>query len=81
MTQEDMRYIKMSLFFLGALLSMALIGCSGIIGIIGVYGVVVSLWEYCPEVLIGLGLLGICVVYIPIGWSIFCKCADKLKNS
>lgn len=71
----------MSLFFLGALLGMALIGCSGIIGIIGVYGVVVSLWEYCPEVLIGLGLFGIGVVYIPMGWRIFCKCADKLKNS
>ena len=76
-----MRYIKMSLFFLGVLLGMALMGFAGIIGAIGVYGAVVSLWEYCPEVLIGLGLFGIGVVYIPIGWSIFCKCADKLKDS
>lgn len=76
-----MRYIKMSLFFLGVLLGMALMGFAGIIGIIGVYGAVVSLWEYCPEILIGLGLFGIGVVYVPIGWSIFCKCADKLKDS
>lgn len=71
----------MSLFFLGVLLGMAIIGFAGIIGGIGVYGAIVSLWEYCPEVLIGLGLFGIGVVYVPIGWSIFCKCADKLKDS
>jgi hypothetical protein len=76
-----MRYIKMGLFFLGVLLGMALIGFAGILCIIGVYGVVCTLWEYCPEVLIGLGFLGRGVVYIPIGWSIFCKCADKLKDS
>lgn len=76
-----MRYIKMSLFFLGVLFGMALMGFAGIIGVIGVYGAVVSLWEYCPEILIGLGLFGIGVVYIPLGWSIFCKCADKLKDS
>jgi hypothetical protein len=76
-----MRYIKMSLFFIGVLLGMALMGFAGILGIIGVYGVVCSLWEYCPEVLIGLGFFGMGVVYIPIGWSIFCKCADKLKDS
>ena len=69
----------MSLFFIGVLLGMALMGFAGILCIIGVYGMVCSLWEYCPEVLIGLGFLGIGVVYIPIGWRIFCKCADKLK--
>lgn len=76
-----MRYIKMCLFFLGVMLGMSLMGFAGIMGIIGAYGVVCSLWEYCPEVLIGLVFLGIGVVYIPIGWGIFCKCADKLKDS
>lgn len=76
-----MRYIKMSLFFIGVLLGMALMGFSGIISIIGVYGIFDYLLEHCPEFLIGLGLFGIGVVYIPIGWRIFCKCADKLKDS
>lgn len=76
-----MRYIKMGLFFLGALLGMALIGFFGLVGIIGVYGVFVTLWEYCPEILIGSGLFAMGIIYVPIGWSIFCKCADKLKDS
>ena len=76
-----MRYIKMSLFFIGVLFGMALIGFFGLIGFIGVYGIFTYLLEHCPEILIGLGLFGIGVVYVPIGWSIFCKCADKLKDS
>ena len=76
-----MKYIKMGLFFLGVMLGMALMGFSGLIGFIGIYGIFTYLIEHCPEVLIGLGLFGIGVVYIPIGWSIFCKCADKLKDS
>ena len=71
----------MSLFFIGVLLSMALMGLFGLIGFIGVYGVFVTLWEYCPNILIGLGLFGIGIVYVPLGWSMFCKCADKLKDS
>jgi hypothetical protein len=76
-----MKYIKMGLYFLGVLLGIALIGFFGLIGFIGVYGVFVSLWEYCPEILIGLGMFVMGIMYVPIGWSIFCKCADKLKDS
>ena len=76
-----MRYIKMCLFFLGALLGVALIGFFGLIGFIGVYGIFTYLLEHCPEILVGLGLFGAGVVYVPLGWSIFCKCADKLKDS
>jgi hypothetical protein len=76
-----MKYIKTCLFFLGVLLGMALMGFFGLIGFIGVYGVVVSLWEYCPEILVGLGMFVVSIMYVPIGWSIFCKCADKLKDS
>ena len=76
-----MRYIKMCLFFLGALLGMALIGFFGSIGVIGVYGFFVTLWEYCPNILIGLGLFVMGVLFVTIGWDIFCKCADKLKDS
>lgn len=76
-----MRYIKMSLFFLGVLFGMALMGFAGIIGIIGVYGVFGYLLEHCPQILVGLGLFGIGVVYIPLGWKIFYKCIDKLTDS
>lgn len=76
-----MRYIKMSLFFLGVLFGMALTGFAGLMGIIGVYGIFTYLLEHCPVILVGLGLFGIGVVYIPLGWRIFCKCADKLKDS
>lgn len=75
-----MRYIKMSLFFLGVLLGMALMGFAGIMGIIGIYGVFGYLLEHCPVLLVGLGLIGIGVVYIPLGWKVFCKCADKLTD-
>ena len=71
----------MCLFFLGALLGMALIGFFGLIGIIGAYGVFVTLWEYCPNILIGSGLFLMGVLFVTIGWGIFCKFADKLKNS
>lgn len=76
-----MKYIKMGLFFLGVLIGMVLMGFFGLIGFIGIYGVFVSLWEYCPEILIGLGLFVMGIMYVPIGWSIFCKCADKLRDS
>ena len=76
-----MKYIKTCLFFLGALIGMALMGFFGLIGFIGVYGVFVSLWGYCPEILVGLGMFVMGVIYVPIGWRIFCKCADKLKDS
>ena len=71
----------MCLLFIGVIFGMALMAFSGLIGIIGVYGVIVSLWEYCPEVLIGLGLIIAGVLYVTIGWDIFCKFADKLKDS
>ena len=76
-----MKYIKMCLFFLGVLFSMALIGFSGLISIIGLYGIFTYLLEHCSEILIGSGLFAMGIVYAPIGWSIFCKCADKLKDS
>lgn len=76
-----MRYIKMCLFFLGVLLGMSLMGFFGLIGFIGVYGVFVTLWEYCPNIIIGSGLFGMGVLFVTIGWGIFCKCADKLKDS
>lgn len=76
-----MRYIKICLFFLGALFGIALMGFAGIIGIIGAYGAVVSLWEYCPNTLIGSGLFLMGVLFVTIGWGISCKCADKLKDS
>lgn len=76
-----MRYIKMCLFFIGVLFGMALMAFFGLIGIIGVYGVFMTLLERCPDVLIGLGFLLTGVVYVPIGWSIFCKFADKLSDT
>lgn len=76
-----MRYIKMGLFFLGVLLGVALMGFFGLVGIIGIYGVFVTLWEYCPNILIGSGLFAMGLVFSIIGWGIFCKFADKLKDS
>lgn len=76
-----MRYIKMSLFFLGVLFGIALIGFAGIIGIIGVYGIFDYLLEHCPVLLLGSGLFAMGVVFSTIGWGIFCKFADKLKDS
>lgn len=76
-----MRCIKMCLFFLGVLFGIALIGFFGLIGIIGAYGIFVTLWEYCPNILIGSGLFAIGLVFSVISWGIFCKFADKLKDS
>jgi hypothetical protein len=76
-----MRYIKMFLYFIGVLFSMALMAFFGLIGIIGVYGVFVTLWERCPDVLIGLGLIIAGVVYVPIGWNIFCNFMNKLTDT
>lgn len=76
-----MKHIKRCLFFLGALFGIALIGFFGLIGVIGVYGVFATVWEYCPSILIGLALFGIGVAFAAIGWSIFYKCSDKLKDS
>jgi hypothetical protein len=76
-----MRYIKMLLFFLGALFGIALTGFFGLVGIIGIYGIFVTLWEYCPNILIGSGLFLMGVLFVPVGWGIFCKFADKLKDS
>ena len=76
-----MKYIKMCLFFLGVLFGIALIGFSGLIGIIGVYGVFTYLLEHCPVILVGSGLFAMGVVFVTIGWGIFCKFADKLKDS
>ena len=76
-----MRYIKMCLFFLGVLFGMALIGFFGLIGFIGVYGVFTYLLEHCPEIIVGSGLFTMGVLFVTIGWDIFCKCADKLKDS
>lgn len=75
-----MRYIKMCLFFIGVLFGMALMAFFGLIGIIGLYGVFVTLWEYCPEIIIGSGLFLIGVLFVTIGWNIFCKFADKLAD-
>ena len=76
-----MKYIKMCLFFLGVLFSMALIGFSGLISIIGLYGIFTYLLEHCPVIIGGLIFFVLGITYAPIGWSIFCKCADKLKDS
>ena len=75
-----MKYIKACLFFLGALLGMALMGFFGVIGFIGIYEIVTYLAKHCPNILIGSGLFIIGVSYVSIGWGIFCKCADKLKH-
>jgi hypothetical protein len=75
-----MRYIKMCLFFLGVLFGIVLIGFFGLIGVIGIYGFFATLWEYCPNILIGLGLSGIGVVFATVGWDIFCKFIDKLTD-
>lgn len=74
-----MRDIKMCLFFLGALFGMALMGFSGL-GIFGICGFFISLIEQRPGILIGLGLFVICVLFVTIGWYIFCKFADKLND-
>ena len=76
-----MRYIKMCLFFLGVLFGIAMVGFFGLVGVIGIYGIFVTLWEYCPNILIGSGLFAMGVVFSTIGWGIFCKFADKLKDS
>jgi hypothetical protein len=76
-----MRHIKMFLFFIGVLFAMAFMAFFGIIGIIGVYGVFATLWEYCPNIVIGLGLILTGVMYVPIGWNIFCKFMDKLTDT
>lgn len=76
-----MRYIKMCLFFLGVLFGIALVGFSGLIGVIGLYGVFTYLIEHCPVLLLGSGLFAMGVVFSTIGWGIFCKFADKLKDS
>lgn len=76
-----MRHIKTCLFFLGALFGIALIGFFGLIGYIGIYGIFVTLWEYCPNILIGSGLFLMGVLFVTIGWGIFCKFADKLSDS
>lgn len=73
-------YIKMCLFILGILFGIALMIFFGLIGIIGAYGLIVSLWKYCPEVLIGLGLLTMGILFSTIGWDIFCKFIDKLTD-
>ena len=76
-----MKWIKTIWYFLIAFIGMCIIGFFGLIGFIGIYGVFVSLWEYCPNIIIGLGLFVIGVLFVTIGWDIFCKFADKLKNS
>lgn len=76
-----MRYIKMCLFFLGVLLGMSLIGFFGLIGLIGVCGIFMYLREYCPEILVSSGMFIMGVLFVTVGWSIFCKFADKLKDS
>lgn len=71
----------MGLFFLGALLGMALMGFFGLIGIIGASRVFIHLLEHYQEILAGLGFFVIGILFVTIGWGIFCKCADKLKDS
>lgn len=75
-----MRYIKMCLFILGILFSIALMIFFGLISIIGVYGIFTYLLEHCPTILIGLGLLIIGILFSTIGWDIFCKFIDKLTD-
>lgn len=76
-----MRYIKMCLFFLGVLLGMALMGFSGLMGFIGIRSIFMYLLEHCPVIIGGLIFFVLGITYVPIGWRIFCKCADKLKDS
>ena len=76
-----MRYIKMGLFFLGVMFGMTLMGFFGLIGFIGIYEVFMYLLEHCPVIIGGLIFFVLGITYVPIGWSIFCKCADKLKDT
>lgn len=76
-----MRYIKMCLFFLGVLFGLSLIGFFGLISIIGIYGVFTYLIEHCPVILVGSGLFAMGLVFSIIGWDIFCKFTDKLKDN
>jgi hypothetical protein len=71
----------MCLFFLGVLLGISLIGFFSLIGFIGVYGIFTYLIEHCPVILVGSGLFAMGLVFVVIGWGIFCKFADKLKDS
>lgn len=71
----------MCLFFLGVMLGMALMGFFGLIGFIGFYGIFTYLIEHCPVILVGSGLFAMGLVFVVIGWGVFCKYADKLKDS
>lgn len=76
-----MKYIKTCLFFLGVLLGLALMGFFGLMCFVGVYEVFVYLFKHCPELLVNLVMVVVGVSYISVGWSIFCKCVDKLRDS
>lgn len=78
---KDMRYIKMCLFFLGVLFGVTLMGFFGLIGFIGVHSIFTYLLGHCPVIIGGLLLFVLGIAYVPIGWGIFCKFADKLKDS
>jgi len=76
-----MRYIKMSLFFLGALFGMSLIGFSGALGVYTVKEIFSYLFIHCSALMWYTIFFIFGIIGVLIGWNIFCKCADKLKDS
>lgn len=76
-----MRYIKMGLFFLGALLGMALIGFFGLLGIYAVEGIFSYLFTHCSDLMLYAMFFIFGVIGVVIGWGVFCNFADKLKDS
>ena len=76
-----MRYIKMSLFFLGALFGMALIGFFGSFGVYTVKEIFSYLFTHCSDLMWYIMFFIFAIIGVVSGWSIFCKFADKLKDS
>lgn len=76
-----MKYIKMCLFFLGALFGMALIGFFGSLGIHAVKEIFSYLFTHCNYLMWCIMFFLFGVIGVVIGWNIFCKCADKLEDS
>ena len=76
-----MRYIKMCLFFLGVLIGMTLMGFFGSLGIHAVKEIFSYLFTHCSDLIWYTMFFIFGIIGVVIGWSIFCKFADKLKDS
>lgn len=76
-----MKYIKMCLFFLGALFGMALIGFFGATGIFAFNEIFRYLFTHCSDLMWYTIIFIFGVIGIMVGWGVFCNFADKLKDS